>query len=364
MRLMGQCRLGYYPAPPEAVEGILKHLRMPDAANDRVRILDPCCGEALAIHQIATNLAVPMSHVYAVELDAGRADRARENLPGATVLGPASFLGTSITGGFFSLAYVNPPFDSELGGNRREEQSFVERATRLLLPKGMLVLICPTTALAHNTAFQEFLDCHYEDAALYRFPDEHRQFRELVYFGTKRKTDVPRHQGHLRSLSLYSAYRPEDPVVGTEPRTWTLPVAPGPSRFQKAEYTEPELIEAVERSPLARRLEPPAPPPPKTPPLPLHKGHVALLLASGMLDGLIEPEDGNVHVVRGTARKVGYLSEKSRTEDPDSGAVTEKEVWSQKIVLTVRAVGPDGDIRTFEDGSAESTTSSAREGAE
>jgi predicted RNA methylase len=349
---MGECRLGYYAAPSEAVAAIVSHLQRPDSGSDRARILDPCCGEGLALRQIAAGLSIPGPNIYAVELDAGRAERARESLPGAHVLGPATFLGTQITGSTFSLAYVNPPFADELGGGRREEQTFVERATRLLVPKGVLVLICPTTALAHNTTFQEYLDCHYEDAVLFRFPDEQRHFRELVYIATKRKTDVPRHQGYLRSLSLYSAYRPEDPVIGTEPHQWTLPPAPGPNRFLKAEYTEPELVEAVERSPLAQRLEPPSPPLPQKPPLPLHKGHVALLLASGMLDGLIEPEDGHVHVVRGTARKVGYLSEKSRTEDADSGAVTEKEVWSQKIVLTVRAVGRDGTIRTFEDGSA------------
>lgn len=348
---MGQCRLGYFPAPPQALDAVLKHLRMPEHKTEQIFAIDPCAGEGLAIRQIAEGLAIPPANVHAIELDAGRAERAKENLPEANVLGPASFLGTSITGSSFGFAYVNPPFDDELAGGRREEQTFVERATRLLVPKGVLVLVCPTTALSNNSNFQEFLDCHFEDAALFRFPDEHRHYRELVYIATKRRIDVPKHHGYLKSLQLYSSFRQEDPVVGEEPRTWTLVPSERPKRFLKAEYTEEELVEAVEKSPLGRHLEPPSAPPPKRPPLPLHKGHVALLLASGMLDGLVEPDDGEPHVVRGTARKIGYLAEKTRTEDDDSGAVTEKQVWSQKIVLSVRAVGRSGQIMTYQDGS-------------
>jgi hypothetical protein len=114
------------------VEAVIKHLTMPKEKADRVQIIDPCCGEGLAIKQIAEGLAIPMSNVYAVELDAGRAEKAKENLPGANIVGPASFLGTTITG-FFGLAYVNPLFSVEEGGGRREEQTFVEKATRLSL---------------------------------------------------------------------------------------------------------------------------------------------------------------------------------------------------------------------------------------
>jgi predicted RNA methylase len=351
-RLASDARLGFFPAPPEAVEAILTHLQVPVGQAEHCPILDPCCGEALAIKQIAEGLAIPPSHVYAVELDTGRAERARENLPYANVLGPASFMGTQITGCSFSLVYVNPPFSTEIGGGRREEQTFVARATRLLAPHGILVLVCPVSALQYNTRFIEYLDAYYENAALYRFPDEVRHFKELVFIAQKRRIELPQAQGFLCEQRLHAYSRPDDPEVGSEPRQWTLVPSVRPSRFCKIEYTEDELIAAVERSPLGRRLEPPAPPAPKTPPLPLAKGHVALLLASGMLDGLVEPEGEPPHVVRGTARKLDYISERSQTENEVTGATTEKVVWSQRIVLTVRAVGPDGEIKTFEDGTS------------
>jgi hypothetical protein len=53
------------------------------------------------------------------------------------------------------------------------------------------------------------------------------------------------------------------------------------------------------------------------------------------------------HVVRGTARKVEYQSNQTQEETED-GTVVTKTTISEKIVLTIRAVGTDGTIRTFE----------------
>jgi hypothetical protein len=75
-------------------------------------------------------------------------------------------------------------------------------------------------------------------------------------------------------------------------------------------------------------------------------GHIALLLAAGNLDGVVRPEDEPPHVVRGTADKVEYVASEEENENED-GSVTKKTVLAEKIVLTVRAVGPDGEIKTF-----------------
>ena len=72
-RLASVVKQGYFPAPPEAVAGIVRHLRMPDPppgslsrAGD-VNILDPCAGEARALVQIAEGLGVSPAHVFAIE---------------------------------------------------------------------------------------------------------------------------------------------------------------------------------------------------------------------------------------------------------------------------------------------------------
>jgi hypothetical protein len=80
--------------------------------------------------------------------------------------------------------------------------------------------------------------------------------------------------------------------------------------------------------------------------LALGSGHIALLLAAGHLDGLVEPPGEPPHVVRGTARKVQYVSHVETTANPD-GSETTRTVLSERITLTVRAVDQTGAIRTF-----------------
>ena len=379
MRLAAQCKLGWYPAAPEAIAELVKHLHLKPPDPDKplggsVPILDPCAGEGRAIQQIATALGVEPEHIYAIELDAGRAAIARANLPGGHVLGPASFLGVQVSGQSFGLAYVNPPFDDELGGGRREEQAFAERATRLLVPKGILVLVCPLRALAGNRPFCTFLDAHYDELCVYKFPDGHRPYNEIVVIGRKRREAIPADAiylhgclpklgltwdsgsgyliGHLPALGQLQpeSWRNGHPTLEREPvlRTWEIPSTARPSTFKKTAFTESELVAAVAASPLNALLREVKIPPPLSPPLPLDKGHLGLILASGMLNGIVEGPHG-VHVVRGSSHKVEYHNREASTseENPETGAVTTKDVFSQRMVTVIRCVEQDGTIVTF-----------------
>ena len=68
MRLSAQAKHGYYPAPPEAIAGILRHLRVPDpppdpnVKRDDINIVDPVAGEGKALVQLAEGLGVSMDH--------------------------------------------------------------------------------------------------------------------------------------------------------------------------------------------------------------------------------------------------------------------------------------------------------------
>lgn len=130
------------------------------------------------------------------------------------------------------------------------------------------------------------------------------------------------------------------------PGTYAIPSGPRPCRFEKLELTQAELVCALESSRLRRLLQPPDDPPLPQPPLALGTGHIALLLAAGHLDGVVQPDDEPPHVVRGTARKVSYVSQVEELDNTD-GSTTTKTTLNEKIVLTVRAVGADGTIRTF-----------------
>jgi hypothetical protein len=117
-------------------------------------------------------------------------------------------------------------------------------------------------------------------------------------------------------------------------------------KCHRVEPTENELQHMLAHSPLRAHLAAPAEFGLPSPPLALGIGHVALLLASGHLDGVVHPEGHAPHVVRGTARKREYIAEESETKN-DDGTVTKKTVISEKIELVGRTVDLLGNIQTF-----------------
>jgi hypothetical protein len=114
--------------------------------------------------------------------------------------------------------------------------------------------------------------------------------------------------------------------------------------------TEDELVEAIASSPLNKHCREVEPIEPGKPPLPLDRGHLGTCIASGMLDGRVTGPHGT-HVVRGSSHKEKYHNkELSRSEaNPETGCVTTKDVWSERMVTTIRvAVSyPEASIFTF-----------------
>lgn len=359
MRIAAQAKLGFYPIHPTVVDAICSHLEPPQARTDpetgelisppEFSILDPCAGEGLAIRRIALNLGVPEHRVFGVELDAGRGEKVRENLPQARVLAPASFLATQINVKSFGLVYANPPFDDELGGGRREEHTFAIEATRLLKPGGILVLVMPLTAIGKNDKFKEYLDAQYEDEMLYVFPDdpEIRRFREVVYIGRRRREPLPSGEvGLLRKGGL------KEVVIGSDDRAWRIPGSKSPNTFKKVDFTDEELFASIDRSPLQRLLAVNESRRKLRPPLSLSGGHVALQLASGRCNGAVYPDDEPPHVVRGSSRKAEVRQKPKVTKDPETGVTTVKTVVSEAIRLDVRTIDSAGRIQTFVDAPA------------
>jgi Uncharacterised methyltransferase family (DUF6094) len=376
MRLIAQAKQGFYPAPHEAMAGILKHLRRPVVPDPRfkvddVNILDPCAGEAKALVQLAEGLGVSKEHVFAIELNASRAARIAEVYPDVRLLGPCSFEATRIARHSYSMIYLNPPFDDEFGGGGREEVKFLRQAVDLLVPGGILVQVSPANQVFGASQMCELLDTWFEQLELFLFPDDCRSFRECVVFGRRRKTALTDEliftEGILRSrgISRCSAapiaklarlgepqfnrwrYAEPDPTSRKpELDTWELPFSVAPKRFQKTALTLEELERELARSPLYDALRQRTLSPLKRPPLSLNKGHTSLLLMTGMLDGYVPSSPP--HAVRGLTSKVEKLHRTESYETPAGDAVT-KQVFSESPIPIVRAVWPDGIIRTFSD---------------
>lgn len=338
MRLAGQRKMGFYPAPPEAIALAASRLRAPGRP---FALLDPCAGEGLAVRQLAELLGCRPADVHAIELDEGRAEALRANLPGSQTLAPASFFGCKITPGTVSLAWVNPPFDDGYGGHR-VEADFIHAAAYALKTGGVIMLACPEDQVnSYYGDVPRAMAQWFDRVTVAPYPEDARKFGEVVVYGVKRR--LPRDVPAWNTAEAWRQCRGEDGEV------YDVPPGHAPKRFEKVEMTDAELTRALAASPLRRRLERAEPFAPPSPPLELGAGHVALLLASGHLDGLVDPEGEAPHVVRGTARKVEYVSSTEETENAD-GSTTTRTIVSERIQLVVRAVGPDGEIRTFLEG--------------
>jgi hypothetical protein len=377
MRLIAQIKQGYYPAPPEAIAGILRHLKIPDPPPDSkftredVNILDPCAGEAKALVQIAEGLGVSWGHVFAIELNASRSARIAEAYPNIRLIGPCSFEATRITRHSFSLVYLNPPFDYQLDDGGREETSFLKQSIDLLVPGGILLLVCPVFQVFGKRQMCGLLDTWFDQIELYLFPDHCRQYNECVVFGRRRKTALPdeliHEEGILTNRGVrrcsavpiaqlarlgepqFARWHYAEPDIASrkaELDVWELPPSVAPKRFQKTALTDEELERELARSPLHDALRQRNLSPLKRPPLSLNKGHTSLLLMTGMLDGYVPSNPP--HVVRGLTSKVEKLHRTEHSETPSGDAVT-KQVFSESPIPIVRAVWPDGIIRTFSD---------------
>src|SRR5262249_7280646 len=327
--------------------------------------------EAEALVKIAEGLVVLPAPVFAVELNARRAATIEESHPEVRLLGPCSFAATRITRHSFSMIYLNPPFDQEFGSGGREEVTFLRHAVDLLAPSGILVLVCPVNQAYGRWEMCELIDTWVEGVELSLCPDQCRKFNECAVFGRRRKVALSdpqvRVHGVLASRDIrccsavpsaqlarlgdpqflrWSNGWPDAASRKADLDVWELPFSPGPKRFQKTALTDEELERELARSPLYEALRQRVLSPIKRPPLSLNKGHTSLLLLTGMLDGYV-PSDPP-HVVRGYTGKAEKLHRTERYETP-SGDTVQKQVFSESPMPIVRAVWPDGTIRTFSD---------------
>lgn len=78
----------------------------------------------------------------------------------------------------------------------------------------------------------------------------------------------------------------------------------------------------------------------RRPLLPLHAGHLGLLLAAGELDGLMG-EDGDRHLVHGIVRKAATTT----TEEDDRGRTVHRTRERHQVV--VKLLFPDGTLRVL-----------------
>ena len=132
-RSVAKLKMGFYPLPESEGANLCQLLSFTGPAS----VVDPCVGLGVALKLITHGVDVRR---YGVELDAERALAA--SATGIETIQGNTFDAMSKPESF-SLLYLNPPYDSEIGsiGNSRMEHLFLEHTFRWLVMEGVLVLV-------------------------------------------------------------------------------------------------------------------------------------------------------------------------------------------------------------------------------
>lgn len=330
MRYRGQMVGGFFAAPQDAISLALSRLEVQGASA----ILDPCCGQAAALAQLAEGLGLMPRQVYGVELEPSRAQASQERLPQSMIVGPADFLSMAISANSFGFIWCNPPFDDEGGGIGRVEYSFVARSTQLLVAGGIMALACPERLLT-NYDLRRHFHTHYLDVSADRFPTN--EYNEVIIWGKKRSRPVQEETSVYPVIHLGKGYSGK----------YLLPPAGGPKRFEKIILTPREAVAAIRQSPLSKVFRETPVSTVASPPLELSKGQMALVLAGGFLNTTIARPGEDPILIKATPIKEQYLKEQS-TEIQGAGTKNEKEVsvsiYSERIKLKIRVAEQDGSL--------------------
>lgn len=261
-----------------------------------VNLLDPCCGEGLALERIAQG---QNCHTFGVELDDSRARQACEHLERVAM---GSYFYSRISHNAFQLLYLNPPYLSTIGANgtrTREERRFLIETIPHLAEHGVLIYIIPYYRLTPDIA--RVLCDNFEKLSVYRFcGKEFTKFHQIAVLGCR----IPRKDGSRLAPAFLSRVEILEQIPTLDelpPESYALPPATAKVQiFYGSVFNEVELARQLESSALCKKLyreENVLDRMDKQPLLPLKVGQVGLIAGSGMVNGYAGGEAP--HVIKG-----------------------------------------------------------------
>ena len=324
-RSVAKLKMGFYPLPVSEGTKLRQLLSFTGPAS----VVDPCVGQGVALNLITHGADVRR---YGVELDAERALAASstgiETIQGNTfdaVAKPESF----------SLLYLNPPYDSEIGsiGNSRMERLFLEHTFRWLVMEGVLVLIIPFERL-HECA--GVLSSHFARLNIFRMTDEESvRFRQIAVLGVRRNVRgvaVEEARRQLQRISPYGSFQALPELVPGACEPYTVPsTGEAGLSYRGLPY---DLLEDLlplsgawkQTLPFLIPREDVATGRPITP---LHGGHVGLLCTAGLLNGVFgQNEDRHIARWRLVKHVTTFVE-----EDGDEQIIHHRERWTNELRL-------------------------------
>lgn len=324
-RKAARLKMGFYPLPTSEAVRLRALLEFTGPAS----VVDPCVGQGTALEIITHGAEVRR---YGVELDAERAlvaqSKGIETIQGNAfdaVAKPESF----------SLLYLNPPYDSEIGlvANNRMERLFLDHTYSWLVMDGVLAMVIP---------FERLMDCsgllssHFGQICVFRMTDEASvRFRQIVVLGLRsnvRGAAVDANKRLLQRIGLYGSYQelPELAPDACEP--YRVPPS-GETSLSYRGLPYDLLEDLLQHSGAWKQVMPFLAPHDDVatgrPITPLHGGHVGLLCTAGLLNGVFG-QAGDRHIARW--RSVKHVTTFVE-HDEESEVAHHRERWANELRL-------------------------------
>ncbi len=291
MRLAGQEKMGYYPTPMSVLDTIASYLAASDAGA--CRALDPCCGEGEALAFVAAKLAA--LETWGAELSPQRAAIASNVL---TKVHACAWQSCRAGRGSVSLLWINPPYDDDPLTHTRLEQQFLEDALPALCAGGVLAYLIPQRQLG-NVSIARRLAGTLDTITIVRFPDaEFEAFEQVVVFGVKRARYLAPAQSSIDRIVRFATLPPTQlPVLQAQTQpVYIVPPAPAHDldgrapAFRRLHWEPEDVVHAAMTHGVRARsrawrdaLEAVDADIVVHPAMPLKKGHIAMLMAAGLM---------------------------------------------------------------------------------
>lgn len=344
MRLQAQAKMGYYPTPVEVAIIIARCLKR--AGPGRVRILDPCAGTGAALKIVSDHLG---TESYGIELDKERGQEAQNQLHACLI---GDYAQAAVSQGSMSLLYLNPPYDwasraGELDTSERYERTFLRDTIKYLCPGGVLVYLIPQQRLDRPVA--KILSYHFERLRVLRFPEAlYQRFKQVVVLGLCKKHPAADDFACFRLVEAGDGRTAMGELPLEPDFAYPVPVSPQmksfvfrPGQIDPVEL-EKELHQSALFTRLAEQLANTSGTQRLKAVLPLRHGHLAQLIACGLVGGVVRDHDGrNPLVVKGVTRKV--VEHRVERDGP-----TERHIETDRFVITIQAFNQDGELLTIQ----------------
>lgn len=344
-------RAGFFATPLS--QG--KHLRQLIKFQSDTSVFDPTCGEGEILHYLTQNHEDVEIATYGVEIDKARAAKAQQVL---TVCLQAPIESCVISNDIFGMVFLNPPYDHTMAGigddkTERKEYTELLRGTRYLRPGGLMVYIIPSYRFSDPKIARQ-LSTHFENVVIARFTDEdaaYNDYSQCIFIGTKKKTkqkifsqktyDFFIHMGNEEFVLEKIATI--DHFVGK--KEWIVPQAPLniPTFYTRLESKD-MFIKTIEENKgfeaFKERTKPKTYSIEGQPIMNISQGQMALLLASGMVNGVIG-EGESLHALQG----LETVTTEHETEEHETGIM---HISRTKRSVSIKAITPKGDIIKLE----------------